>query len=159
MGMNSANSNYILGLSAYYHDSAAALLCDGKIIAAVQEERFPRKKHDAGFPENAVRYCLQEAGLSIADLDGMVYYDKPLIKFERLLETYLSYAPRGFQSFVMSMPIWLKEKLYLKSVLKKDLAGIAGCKESELPRLLFAEHHQTSPFFDRSQPVKQKLSS
>jgi len=133
----------LLGISAHYHDSAAALISDGKIIAAAQEERFTRKKHDPGFPENAVRYCLQEAGLTINDLDGMVYYDKPLIKFERLLETYLSYAPRGFQSFVMAMPVWLKEKLYLKSVLKKELAAIAGCKVAELPRLLFTEHHES----------------
>ena len=133
----------LLGISAHYHDSAAALICDGKIIAAAQEERFTRKKHDPGFPENAIRYCLAEAGLTINDLDGMVYYDKPLIKFERLLETYMAYAPRGFQSFVMAMPVWLKEKLYLKSVLKKELAALADCKVNELPRLLFTEHHQS----------------
>jgi len=132
----------LLGISAHYHDSAAALISDGEIVAAAQEERFTRKKHDPSFPENAVRYCLQEAGLAINDLDGVVYYDKPLIKFERLLETYLSYAPRGFRSFVMAMPVWLKEKLYLKQVLKKELAAIAGCKVNELPRLLFTEHHQ-----------------
>lgn len=132
----------LLGISAHYHDSAAALIRDGEIIAAAQEERFTRKKHDAGFPEHAIRYCLKEANLTIADLDGMVYYDKPLIKFERLLETYLAYAPRGFQSFVMAMPVWLKEKLYLKTVLKKELAAIAECKIDELPRLLFTEHHQ-----------------
>ncbi|TNG03462.1 MAG: hypothetical protein EP297_00360, partial [Gammaproteobacteria bacterium] len=101
----------LLGISAHYHDSAAALIQDGEIIAAAQEERFTRKKHDAAFPQHAVRYCLQEAGLTINDLDGIVYYDKPLIKFERLLETYVSYAPKGFQSFVMAMPVWLKEKL------------------------------------------------
>lgn len=133
----------LLGLSAHYHDSAAALIDDGNIIAAAQEERFTRKKHDPGFPEYAIRYCLQEAGLGLNDLDGIVYYDKPLIKFERLLETYLSYAPRGFQSFVMAMPVWLKEKLYLKSVLKKELAALAECKVDELPKLMFAEHHQS----------------
>ena len=132
----------LLGISAHYHDSAAALIRDGDIIAAAQEERFTRKKHDAGFPEHAIRYCLQEAGLTINDLDGIVYYDKPLIKFERLLETYLAYAPRGFQSFVMAMPVWLKEKLYLKTVLKKELAAMADCQVNELPRLMFTEHHQ-----------------
>ena len=132
----------LLGISAHYHDSAAALIRDGEIIAAAQEERFSRKKHDAGFPRHAVEYCLQEGNLTINDLDGVVYYDKPLIKFERLLETYVSYAPRGFQSFVMAMPVWLKEKLYLKTVLKKELAAMAGCKVDELPRLMFTEHHQ-----------------
>ena len=133
----------LLGISAHYHDSAAALTRNGEIVAAAQEERFTRKKHDPGFPENAIRYCLQEAGLTINELDGIVYYDKPLIKFERLLETYMSYAPRGFQSFVMAMPVWLKEKLYLKSVLKKELAAMAQCKVGDLPRLLFTEHHQS----------------
>ena len=132
----------LLGISAHYHDSAAALIRDGDIIAAAQEERFTRKKHDAGFPQHAISYCLAEGGIGIADLDGIVYYDKPLIKFERLLETYMSYAPRGFQSFVMAMPVWLKEKLYLKTVLKRELAALADCKVEELPRLLFTEHHQ-----------------
>ncbi|MDX9742078.1 MAG: carbamoyltransferase N-terminal domain-containing protein, partial [Gammaproteobacteria bacterium] len=113
-----------LGISAHYHDSAAALVRDGEIVAAAQEERFTRKKHDPGFPAHAVRYCLEAGGVKLADLDGVVYYDKPLIKFERLLETYLSYAPRGFQSFVMAMPVWLKDKLYLKQTLKKELAEI-----------------------------------
>jgi carbamoyltransferase len=133
----------LLGISAHYHDSAAALIIDGQIVAAAQEERFTRKKHDAGFPTNAVEYCLEEGGIDLLGLDGVVYYDKPLLKFERLLETYLAYAPRGFKSFVMSMPVWLKEKLYLKSVLKKELRAIADCKTSELPRLMFAEHHQS----------------
>ncbi|TNF92207.1 MAG: hypothetical protein EP297_13750 [Gammaproteobacteria bacterium] len=133
----------LLGISAHYHDSAAALIRDGEIIAAAQEERFTRKKHDARFPEHSVRYCLREAGLTIQDLDGLVYYDKPLIKFERLLETYVAYAPRGFKSFVMAMPVWLKEKLYLKQVLRREFAALAGCKTTELPRLLFAEHHQS----------------
>ncbi|MGH8476425.1 MAG: carbamoyltransferase family protein [Methylococcales bacterium] len=140
----------ILGISAYYHDSAAALLRDGEIIAAAQEERFTRKKHDSGFPAHAIRYCLDEAGISIAALDFIVFYDKPLVKFERLLETYLSYAPKGFRSFLSAMPVWLKEKLFLKATLKKELAGLAETGENKLPRLLFTEHHQShaaSAFF------------
>lgn len=133
----------LLGISAHYHDSAAAIIDSGKVIAAAQEERFTRKKHDAGFPTRAVEYCLEQSGFELLELDGVVYYDKPLLKFERLLETYLAYAPRGLQSFIMSMPVWLKEKLYLKSVLKKELAKIADCKTSELPKLMFAEHHQS----------------
>jgi len=140
----------ILGLSAYYHDSAAALLRDGVIVAAAQEERFSRKKHDARFPEGAINSCLSQAGMTLADVDEVVFYDKPLVKFERLLETYLTYAPRGFRSFVAAMPVWLKEKLYLKATLKRQLAEIGGLKTSELPTLLFAEHHQShaaSAFF------------
>jgi carbamoyltransferase len=133
----------ILGLSAYYHDSAAALLSDGTVVAAAQEERFTRKKHDARFPEHAIASCLEQAGIGIGDLEQIVFYDKPLVKFERLLETYLAYAPRGFRSFVAAMPVWLKEKLYLKSTLKKELARLAGCRVSALPPLLFAEHHQS----------------
>lgn len=133
----------ILGISAYYHDSAAALLSKGEILAAVQEERFSRKKHDARFPQHAVRYCLAEADVRLLDLDQIVFYDKPLVKFERLLETYLSYAPNGFRSFLAAMPVWLKEKLYLKSTLKKELAALAGCKEAELPPLFFNEHHRS----------------
>ena len=140
----------ILGISAYYHDSAAALLKDGDLVAAAQQERFSRKKHDAGFPGDAISYCLEAEDLCLNDLDRIVFYDKPLIKFERLLETYLSYAPNGFRSFVAAMPVWLKEKLYLKTVLKKELAELAGCKPGDLPPLLFAEHHQShaaSAFF------------
>jgi len=140
----------ILGISAYYHDSAAALLKNGELVAAAQQERFSRKKHDARFPGDAIRYCLESENLRLDDLDRIVFYDKPLIKFERLLETYLSYAPRGFRSFVAAMPVWLKEKLYLKSVLKKELSQLGGCKPAELPPLLFAEHHQShaaSAFF------------
>ena len=133
----------ILGISAYYHDSAAALLRDGAVLAAAQEERFTRKKHDPGFPENAVRYCLSEAGVALTDIDHIVFYDKPLVKFERLLETYLSYAPSGIRSFIAAMPIWLKEKLYLKETLKRELAAMAGCKKADLPKLLFAEHHKS----------------
>ncbi|MGB5716787.1 MAG: carbamoyltransferase [Gammaproteobacteria bacterium] len=140
----------ILGLSAYYHDSAAALLRDGVIVAAAQEERFSRKKHDARFPEGAINSCLSQAGMTLADVDEVVFYDKPLVKFERLLETYLTYAPRGFRSFVAAMPVWLKEKLYLKATLKRQLAELGGLKVKELPALLFAEHHQShaaSAFF------------
>ncbi len=140
----------ILGISAYYHDSAAALVRDGRIVYAVQEERFTRKKHDSRFPDHAIRSCLNDQGLSISDLDQIVFYDKPLVKFERLLETYVAYAPRGFRSFLAAMPVWLKEKLFLKMVLKKELAAIAGIKTQDLPPLLFAEHHQShaaSAFF------------
>ena len=107
----------ILGISAFYHDSAAALVEDGRIVAAAQEERFTRKKHDARFPRNAIAYCLDEAGVKLADIDHVVFYDKPFLKFERLLETYLAFAPRGFRSFRMAMPLWLKEKLFQKSLL------------------------------------------
>jgi carbamoyltransferase len=140
----------ILGLSAYYHDSAAALVRDGVIVAAAQEERFSRKKHDARFPEGAINSCLSEGGITLADIDEVVFYDKPLVKFERLLETYLTYAPRGFRSFVAAMPVWLKEKLYLKATLKKQLAELGVMTVKELPALLFAEHHQShaaSAFF------------
>ena len=133
----------ILGISAYYHDSAAALVNDGVIVAAAQEERFSRKKHDARFPAGAIKSCLDQGGISLAEVDEIVFYDKPLVKFERLLETYLSYAPRGFRSFIAAMPVWLKEKLYLKATLKKELAALGGMKVKELPALLFAEHHQS----------------
>lgn len=140
----------ILGISAYYHDSAAALVRDGQPVAAAQEERFSRKKHDARFPKNAVEYCLSEVGVSLRELDYIVFYDKPLVKFERLLETYLAYAPSGFRSFLAAMPVWLKEKLFLKDLLKKELASLAQCKVDALPPLLFTEHHQShaaSAFF------------
>lgn len=139
----------ILGISAYYHDSAAALVAEGDIVAAVQEERFSRKKHDPGFPANAVRYCLQQAG-GLNQIDYIVFYDKPLVKFERLLETYLSFAPKGFRSFVVAMPIWLKDKLFLKATLKRELATAADIGEARLPPLLFSEHHRShaaSAFF------------
>ncbi len=140
----------ILGISAYYHDSAAALLRDGQPLAAAQEERFSRKKHDARFPVNAVRYCLSRGEVSLTGLDYIVFYDKPLVKFERLLETYLAYAPDGFRSFLAAMPVWLKEKLFLKDLLKKELASSGQCTVDSLPRLLFTEHHQShaaSAFF------------
>jgi carbamoyltransferase len=133
----------ILGISAYYHDSAAALVRDGAIVAAAQEERFSRKKHDPRFPARAITSCLEQAGIAMRDLEQIIFYDKPLVKFERLLETYITYAPRGFRSFIAAMPVWLKEKLYLKRTLRKELARLAGCGESALPPLLFAAHHQS----------------
>ena len=138
----------VLGLSAYYHDSAAALLRDGAIAAAAQEERFTRIKHDARFPSRAVRYCLQEAGVALDDVDAIVFYEKPFLKFERLLETYLATAPRGFRSFRAAMPIWTKQKLFQKRTLRKALEGLGGSRIES--RLLFAEHHQShaaSAFF------------
>lgn len=140
----------IIGISAYYHDSAAALISEGQIIAAAQEERFSRKKHDARFPLNALRYCIEQSNLSLQDINSIVFYDKPLVKFERLLETYLAYAPKGFRSFLAAMPVWLKEKLFLKTTLKNELARLGNCTINELPPLLFAEHHQShaaSAFF------------
>ncbi len=143
----------ILGISAYYHDSAAALVVDGEIVAAAQEERFSRKKHDAGFPAHAIRYCLEEAGIGLENIDYVVFYDKPLIKFERLLETYLAFVPSGFKSFLASMPVWLKDKLLLKSTLKKELVKLTTDgkgKASDLPLLLFSAHHKShaaSAFF------------
>src|SRR5687767_8625193 len=107
----------ILGISAFYHDSAACLVRDGEIIAAAQEERFTRKKHDPGFPAHAIGYCLETGGIRLSDVTSIVFYDKPLLKFERLLETYVSYAPKGVRSFLMAMPLWLKEKLFLKKLL------------------------------------------
>ena len=132
----------ILGISCFYHDSAAALLLDGVVVAAAQQERFSRIKHDAGFPSAAIQYCLDEAGLCLADIDAIVYYDKPLLKFERLLETYLAYAPRGLWSFLKAMPVWLKEKLLLKSVLRREFSLLAGLSSKQLPQLLFSQHHQ-----------------
>jgi carbamoyltransferase len=129
----------ILGISAFYHDSAAALSIDGRIVAAAQEERFTRKKHDAGFPRHAIAYCLSEAQAALHELDGVVFYDKPFLKFERLLETYLAFAPRGFRSFQMAMPVWLKEKLFQRSMLGRLLADLDPQFAPE--RLLFTEHH------------------
>ena len=130
----------VLGISAYYHDSAAALTIDGRIIAAVQEERFTRIKHDPDFPINAVRYCLELAELSIDDLDVVVFYDKPFVKFERLIETYYDYAPQGIISFLKSMPVWMREKLFLRNVIRKELKKIAPYDKKKL-KLLFPEHH------------------
>jgi len=138
----------ILGISAFYHDSAAALIRDGEIVAAAQEERFSRKKHDARFPVHALRYCLAQEGARLSDLDYVAFYDKPFLKFERLLETYLAYAPRGLRSFQMAMPLWVREKLFQKSLLQNELAALDPAFDSG--RLLFAEHHQShaaSAFF------------
>ena len=130
----------ILGISAYYHDSAAALLADGEIVAAAQEERFTRKKHDSGFPHQAVAFCLERSGIGLAEVDRVVFYDKPLLKFERLLETYLAFAPRGFASFRKAMPVWLREKLFLKDLLLSELKAYAPTGYAP-DRLLFSEHH------------------
>ena len=132
---------YILGISSFYHDSAACLIKDGEIIAAAQEERFTRKKHDSGFPHNAILYCIQEAGIAAKDIDNVVFYEKPFLKFERLLETYLAFAPKGFTSFAKSMPVWIKEKLYQKSVLIKELKSTLNENIDWRERLLFSEHH------------------
>lgn len=140
----------ILGISAFYHDSAAAVLVDGNPIAAAQEERFTRKKHDPSFPENAIRYCLDEAGVTIDELDYVVFFEKPFLKFERLLETYLANAPRGYQSFRTALPVWLKEKLFQKSSMVKSLKAFSESGDGIEEKLLFAEHHQShaaSAFF------------
>ena len=131
----------VLGISAFYHDSAASLIADGEIVAAAQEERFTRKKHDSSFPKNAVEYCLKEAGVDIAGIDGIAFYDKPLLKFERLLETYLAFAPHGFKSFSMAIPVWLREKLFLKDYLVRELARLGAEKKALEPRIVFSEHH------------------
>ena len=133
----------VLGISCWYHDAAAALVRDGEIVAAAQEERFSRRKHDAEFPRNAITYCLAEAGIEAGQLDAVAFYDKPLLKFERLLETYVSYAPRGLASFIRAMPLWLKRKLWIPDLLETEL-GI-----EDVP-LLFPEHHEShaaSAFF------------
>ena len=135
-------STFILGISAYYHDSAAAIIKDGDILAAAQEERFTRKKHDASFPKNAINYCLEVAGISAKELDYVAFYDKPFIKFERILETYLAYAPFGFKSFIKAVPLWIKKKLWMKELIKKEL-GYEG-------KIIFPEHHEShaaSAFF------------
>ncbi len=131
----------ILGISAYYHDSAACLLVDGRLVAAAQEERFTRRKHDAGWPHHAVRWCLEHAGIDAGRLDHVVFYDKPFLKFERLLETYLAFAPRGFRSFRTSLPVWLTDKLFQKSVLVRALRDTLGTDVDWRTRLLFSEHH------------------
>src|SRR5947209_9855223 len=127
----------ILGISAFYHDSAAALVVDGRIAAAAQEERFTRIKHDPAFPARAIEYCLREAGLSPDDLDYLAFYDKPLTKFERLLETYLAYAPSGFRSFRLAMPLWLKDKLHMRRTLRRGLGGPTRAA------LVFTDHHES----------------
>lgn len=134
-------SQFILGISAYYHDSAAVLLQDGAIVAAAHEERFTRKKHDDRFPTHAVRYVLSEAGINVPELTAIVFYDKPLLKFERLLETYHAFAPRGLKSFLAAMPVWIKEKLFLRKMIWDELAIIADDQQIRKPPLLFPEHH------------------
>ena len=126
----------ILGISAFYHDSAAALVEDGRIVAAAQEERFTRKKHDANFPTHAVEYCLREAGITTADLNFAAFYEKPLVKFERLLTTYVACAPRGLRSYLTAMPVWLGEKLWMGDALQDSLPGYSG-------EILFGEHHES----------------
>jgi carbamoyltransferase len=134
----------ILGISAFYHDSAAALVIDGRIVAAAQEERFTRIKHDPAFPTHAIEYCLEEAGVAPASVDYVAFYDKPLTKFERLIETYLAYAPLGFRSFRLAMPLWLKDKLYMRRTLRRGLGGTTRA------RFIFTDHHEShaaSAFF------------
>lgn len=141
---------YILGISAYYHDSAAALIKDGEILSAAEEERFTRKKHDGGFPSKAIDFCLKEAGIQLQEISYIVFYDKPLIKFERILETFISYAPKGIKMFLNAMPIWLKEKVNLKRTLKKEFVKSCNCPIGNLPPILYTEHHQAhaaSAFF------------
>ena len=142
----------ILGISAFYHDSAACLVVDGEIVAAAQEERFTRVKHDHNFPLNATRYCLEEGRLSAEQLDHVGFYDKPLLKFDRLLETYLDYAPAGFSSFLKSMPLWLKEKLWMPDLIRTELAKTSGADDERAAKkrgkkfqwkLLFGDHHES----------------
>jgi len=130
----------ILGISAFYHDSAASIVVNGEIIAAAQEERFTRKKHDPGFPANAIKFCLEYSGMELKDLDAIVFYDKPLLKFERLLETYYAFAPSGFRSFITAIPVWIKEKMFLKRLIREELDKI-GTFDSKKTKLLFPEHH------------------
>ena len=132
---------YILGISAFYHDSAACILCDGEIVAAAQEERFTRKKHDSGFPHHAIQYCLKEAEITADQINSVVFYEKPFVKFERLLETYLAFAPKGFKSFAMAMPVWIKDKLFQKSALIKKLKVTLDEDVDWSKRLMFSEHH------------------
>ena len=137
-------NNYILGISCFYHDSAACLIKDGEILSAVQEERFSRKKHDSGFPKNAIKYCLTKEHIDISDLDSIVYYEKPFLTFERLLETYIASAPRGLRSFIAAMQVWIKEKLFLKSELRKlfyDLQKSLNPDKKINPKFFFSEHH------------------
>ena len=132
---------YILGISAFYHDSAACLLKNGEIVAAAQEERFTRKKHDAGFPHYSIQYCLKEAGIPASQIDNVVFYEKPFLKFERLLETYLAFSPKGYTSFAKAMPLWIKDKLFQKSALIKELKSTLSKDINWRERLLFSEHH------------------
>ncbi|MBI3413744.1 MAG: hypothetical protein HY043_00260 [Verrucomicrobia bacterium] len=138
----------ILGLSAFYHDSAACLVRDGKIIAAAQEERFTRKKHDAAFPKNAVEYCLREGGVTLAQVDCVAFYEKPFLKFDRILHSYLAYAPRGLKTFLMAIPLWIRERIWMKTFIQSELAGFTG-------KIYFPEHHEShaaSAFFPSPYP-------
>ncbi|MDF1821876.1 MAG: carbamoyltransferase [Alcanivoracaceae bacterium] len=140
----------ILGISAFYHDSAAAIIDHGEVVAAAQEERFSRKKQDPRFPHNAITWCLAEAGIELADLDAIVFYDKPLMKFQRLVKTYLSHAPSGLQSFMAAMPVWLKDKIHFKRMLRENLALVGNCEPGQIRNLKFAGHHEShaaSAFF------------
>src|SRR3974377_333100 len=133
---------FILGLSAFYHDSAACLVRDGRILAAAQEERFTRKKHDAAFPKHAVEYCLREGGIGVGDLDYVAFYEKPFLKFDRILHSYLAYAPTGLRSFLMAIPLWIRERIWMKDLIGKEL-GYTG-------KIIFPEHHEShaaSAFF------------
>ena len=132
---------YILGISAFYHDSAACLIRDGEIIAAAQEERFTRIKHDSNFPSNAIQFCVDHAGVNADQIAAIAFYEKPFLKFERLLETYLAFAPKGFKSFSKAMPLWVKDKLFQKLTLINALDKTFGIKGDWENRLLFSEHH------------------
>ena len=132
---------YILGVSAFYHDSAACLIKDGEIIAAAQEERFSRKKHDSNFPYQAIKFCIKYAQIETDQIQNVVFYEKPFLKFERLLETYLAFAPKGFISFSKAMPLWIKDKLFQKSLLTKKLSEILGSQTNWRERIMFSEHH------------------
>src|SRR5215813_10300694 len=147
-----AKRTSILGISAFYHDSAACLVVDGDIVAAAQEERFTRKKHDHNFPVNASRYCLSEAGLTAGELDYVAFYDKPLLKFDRLLETYLDYSPAGFSSFLKAMPLWMREKLWMPDLIRTELAKTEEDEDERSAKkrgkkftwkLLFGDHHES----------------
>ena len=129
----------ILGISAFYHDSAASLLIDDKVIACAEEERFTRIKHDSSFPTNAIDYCLKEANITLGNVNYIVFYDKPFLKFERLLETYITFAPKGFLSFIQAIPIWIKQKLFFKKILRNGLKEINGYHKNL--EILFSEHH------------------
>src|SRR5215211_1611548 len=133
---HSVTDQYVLGVSAFYHDSAACLLRNGEIVAAAQEERFTRRKGDPSFPSRAIDYCLAAGGIGLTDLAAVAFYDKPLLKFERILETYLGVAPRGFSSFLKAGPLWVTEKLYTDSAIRRGLGGYSG-------RVLYAEHHES----------------
>ena len=132
---------YILGISAFYHDSAACLIKNGNIIAAAQEERFTRAKHDNAFPQEAIKYCLKQARISAKEISNVVFYEKPFVKFERLLETYLAFAPRGFSSFSRAMPLWIKQKLFQKHYIIAELKTTLGTEVDWNQKILFSEHH------------------